>query len=350
MSGAVAPAQSIPFITLPNWVKAAAYCGFNIEPIFREHGIETDLVHLESATVSQQVMEQVIEVCVARSKRHHFPFILGETFAFEYLPEIETFLTTSSTLREAAKVFDWVRELVNPFIRVRLEERGTIAALVLDMGDGEDANAPTRPWFVEATFASVVKFGRALLGGRGEFKRLTFRHRRPRYAKQYEQFFRLPVTFGQAHDAVEIERAMLDQPLAGGFPALHQQAEYRVEQKLAQRPRRRTLADTVEDLFARKPALLGAGIEQVATELELGARTLQRRLRDEGLNFAELQGRIRCRQAMYWLERPVPDIETISEQLGFSDRRSFTRAFTRWAGVSPSAFRAKALSQPRRSP
>lgn len=341
MSGAIPQSQSIPFITLPNWVKAAAYCGFNIEPIFREHGIETDLVHLESATVSQQVMEQVIVACVARSKRHHFPFILGETFAFEYLPEIETFLTTSSSLREAAKVFDWVRELINPFIRVRIEERGPVALMILEMGDDAEVNTPAR-WFVEATFASVVKFGRALLRGRGDFKRLTFRHRRPPYAKQYEEFFHLPVAFGQEQDAVESDRTLLDQPLAGGFPALHQQAEFRVEQKLAQRPRRRTLADTIEDLFARQPALLGAGIEQVATELQLGPRTLQRRLRDEGLNFAELQGRIRCRQAMYWLERPVPDIETISEQLGFSDRRSFTRAFTRWAGLSPSAFRARA--------
>src|ERR671936_372287 len=90
----------IPFITLPNWVKAAAHCGFNIEPIFRELGIQTDLIHLESATV-------------ARSKGRHFPFVLGETFAFDYLPDLETFVTTSPTLREATRVFDWVRELIN---------------------------------------------------------------------------------------------------------------------------------------------------------------------------------------------------------------------------------------------
>ena len=40
----------IPFITLPNWVKAAAQCGFNIEPVFRELGIQTDLIHLEGET------------------------------------------------------------------------------------------------------------------------------------------------------------------------------------------------------------------------------------------------------------------------------------------------------------
>ncbi len=338
--GKIPDSQSIPFITLPNWVKAAAYCGFNIEPVLREHGIETDLVHLESATVNQQVMEQVIESCVARSKRHHFPFVLGETFAFEYLPEIETFLTTSSTLREAARVFDWVRELVNPFIRVRLDERGKTAALVLDLGE-DDEGGPARPWFAETTFASVVKFGRVLLRGQGDFKRLTFRHRAPRYAKQYREFFRLPVAFDQPHDSVEFDRRLLDLPLAGGFPTLHQQAEYRVEQKLARRPKPASLAASIETMFTRKPGLLGQGIDQVAAELELGPRTLQRRLHEDGLSFGELQDRVRCRQAMQWLEQPSPDIETISEQLGFSDRRSFTRAFTRWAGMSPSAFRGR---------
>ena len=104
----------IPFITLPNWIKAAGQCGFNIEPIFRELGIETNLINLETATVSRPLMEKVMDACVAQSRQQHFPFVLGETFAFEYLPDLSTFLTTSPTLRDALKIFDWVRELINP--------------------------------------------------------------------------------------------------------------------------------------------------------------------------------------------------------------------------------------------
>src|SRR3546814_17337050 len=82
--------QPLPFITLPNWVKAAALCGFNIQPVFDELEIETDLLHLEDATISRPLLEQVMTVCVARARDQHFPFVLGETFAFDYLPDIGT--------------------------------------------------------------------------------------------------------------------------------------------------------------------------------------------------------------------------------------------------------------------
>ena len=46
---------------------------------------------------------------------------------------------------------------------------------------------------------------------------------------------------------------------------------------------------------------------------------------------------------MKLLQDPAVDVEGVSERLGFSDRRSFTRAFTRWSGISPSAYRKRAL-------
>lgn len=331
----------VPFITLTNWVKAAGACGFSIEPIFRESGIQTDLIHVETATVPQHLLVQVMEACIARSRDRHFPFVLGETYAFDYLPDLETFVTTSPTLREAARVLAWVRELVNPMIALRIEERGDHAALVLNLEAGDEMSPKYKPYFAEATFASVVKFGRGLLRGQGDFSRLRFRHRAPRYAAEYRRYFQMPIAFGQAHNALELERRLLDVRLDGGYPALHQQAEVRVEQRLARRPRAPGLAAAIEEAYARKPALLMHGIEGMADELGVNVRTLQRRLADEGQRFAELQARMQYRLAIRYLEDPRADIETVSERLGFSDRRSFTRAFTRWSGVTPSAFRAR---------
>jgi AraC-like DNA-binding protein len=342
--------EPIPFITLPNWVKAAAQCGFNIQPIFRELGIQTDLIHLESATIERGLMEQAMEACVARARsqpgpqRQHFPFALGETFAFEYLPDIETFVTTSMTLREAVPVFVWVRELINPMLAVHLEEEGNSARLVLNFA-GLDPGTTPRPWFSETMFAAILKFGRVLKKDGDWVRQLSFRHPPPIYAEIYEPFFQAPVKFDEPRYAVEFERSLLDLPLDGGFPSLHEQARVRVEQRLKSLPRRGGLVAAIEQVLEQKTSLLGQGVESVAAELKLHPRTLQRRLRDEGESFVELCARVRYRLAQQRLSDPAQAIEEISERLGFSDRRSFTRAFTRWSGVSPSVFRKRPTSR-----
>lgn len=325
----------IPFITLPNWVKAATQCGFNIEPVFHELGIETDLIHLETATITMPTLEKAMVACVARARRRHFPFVLGETFAFDYLPDVETFLATSPTLREALRVFDWVRELINPMIKVSLDEEGETAALVLNLGEGR---TPALAYFTESLVASMVKFGRRLLNGRADYERLRLRYPAPAHAKEYARYFRFPVLFGQDRNALEFPRALLDQPLEGGFPALHQQAEYRVSRQLARMARPTGLVAAIEETCLQHPQLLGRGIGPVAGKLGLGPRTLQRRLQEEGHRFADVLARVRYRLAIRYLEQPGADVESVSEKLGFSDRRSFTRAFARWSGVTPSAF------------
>jgi len=331
----------IPFLTLPNWIKAAAHCGFNIEPIFREQGIATDLIHLETTTVNPSQLQQVMSACVARARNHHYPFVLGETFAFDYMPDIGTFLTTSSTLRDTLRVFDWVRELINPALNVLLEEHGDEAWLVLDLEGGDASPAP---YFTETTFASIYKFGRTLLGERALFGRLCLRHAEPPYAAEYRKYFGIEVVFDQPQHALVFPRGLLDVPLEGAFPALHRQAEYRVQRQLTSLPKSSapdSIISLIEQTFAQRPELLGQGIERMAEALSMHQRTLQRRLQDEGQGYAELQGKARFRKAADWLQQDELSIEAISERLGFSDRRSFTRAFTRWAGMSPSAFRSK---------
>lgn len=328
--------ERVSLITLPNWVKAAAVCGFSLAAVLEEVGIEADLLHAPSVTGKQ--VEGLMQACVERSKRRHFPFALGETFAFENLPELEAFLTTSDTLRESARVFEWLRLLINPHLRMRMHEEGAIASLRLD--PPAQAAAPrVFQWFVEATFVSVAKFGRALVQGRGDFRRATFRGARPPYAVEARERLDMPVVYGQVHNALEMDRRLLDLKLQGAFESLHRQAEQLVVRRLAERPPPPSIAVRLEHVMERRPRLLGQGIEQAARELDLHPRTLQRRLASEGVGFAELQAALRLRLAKAWLSDPALDIEAVSERLGFADRRSFTRAFSRWTGVTPSRFR-----------
>jgi AraC-like DNA-binding protein len=71
----------------------------------------------------------------------------------------------------------------------------------------------------------------------------------------------------------------------------------------------------------------------------MSARTLRRRLQEQGLTFDRLLEQIRLARAVSLLANPKMPVQRITEEAGYSDVRSFRRAFRRWTGQSPSDFR-----------
>lgn len=334
--------KPVPMFTLSSWIKAAAKCGFNIEPLFKEAGIKVDLIHLEEARVSPLQLISLLEQCVALSPDKYFPFVLGDTFAFESLPEFETMLTTSPTLREALAVADMARKVVLPWITLQLKEDTNEALLILGF-DMPEAILRTYGLplhlVVDAVLATLRKFARSLQGSQDGFMAVALKAKAQANAHMYEEFFGVPIRFNQPYNALVFEPRILDQPLEGAFPALHEQAQYLAEQRLGKELKRLGLAAEIEDSISKEPGLLALGMEEMAERLAMHPRTMQRRLKDEGDSYLHLQARMRHRLACTWLSDPKMSIEDISARLGFSDRRAFSAAFKRWEGNTPSAYR-----------
>ena len=80
-------------------------------------------------------------------------------------------------------------------------------------------------------------------------------------------------------------------------------------------------------------------IEHIAEELNLSKRTLQRHLRKNNSNFLALRDKVCFKHAMICLLEKQMSIESTARYLHFADRTSFTNAFKRWSGHSPSYFR-----------
>lgn len=78
---------------------------------------------------------------------------------------------------------------------------------------------------------------------------------------------------------------------------------------------------------------------RVARTLHVSVRTIQRRRAPAGTSFRDLTDATRCGLAEGYLLDPGVSIAEVSLLLGFSDQTSFTRAFRRWNGSSPGAWR-----------
>ncbi|MEO0442269.1 MAG: helix-turn-helix domain-containing protein [Pseudomonadota bacterium] len=99
------------------------------------------------------------------------------------------------------------------------------------------------------------------------------------------------------------------------------------------------VAGEVVDVLQKRIGREALNIEDVATDMNLSKRTLQRRLQQEVISFAALRDLVRFNKAIDCLLKKDMNIESTSNYLDFSDRTSFTNAFKRWTNLSPSVFR-----------
>lgn len=82
-------------------------------------------------------------------------------------------------------------------------------------------------------------------------------------------------------------------------------------------------------------------MESIAQHLHISPQTLRRHLREEGTSFQELKDQLRRDIAIYHLRRADLSLQQIAEQTGFSEPSAFHRAFKKWTGLTPGAYRAQ---------
>jgi AraC-like DNA-binding protein len=81
------------------------------------------------------------------------------------------------------------------------------------------------------------------------------------------------------------------------------------------------------------------GARDVASALNMSARTLHRRLTQEGTSFQQIKDNFRTALARHYLGRPELSIDAIATLMGFQDNSAFYRSFRKWTGMSPGEYR-----------
>lgn len=152
-----------------------------------------------------------------------------------------------------------------------------------------------------------------------------------------------PVTFNAPKNQVRIPRSELDLPSRGKDGQLLKLCVLQLERQLSHWAAGRE----AQDLAARVQKLMrsqlqeGTSLEHVARALRLSVRTLRRRLEATGVSFLELLERVRHETAIEYLTHSSDAVAEIAERVGYGDTSNFRRAFRRWTGQSPAAFRAR---------
>ncbi len=101
-----------------------------------------------------------------------------------------------------------------------------------------------------------------------------------------------------------------------------------------------TLEAQIERLILqRNPQRLQfPSIGSLAAELNISTQTLHRRLKSSGTSYQEIKDNMRREMAIKKLVEEELSVFEVSEIVGYSEPRSFTRAFKQWTGLSPRSY------------
>lgn len=190
----------------------------------------------------------------------------------------------------------------------------------------------------ECALASVTSLVRQIVGDAVAPREVTFRHDRPATDEAHRAFFGCPVTFSAPDDALHLGRDLVERPTLLGDEGLSAFFLARLDD-LRSRTAERSLLVDVRDAVADSLPDGQPSKSQVARRLGMSERTLHRRLAEEGESFQSLATQARRDAAESLLRAGTHNLAEVAFLTGFSDQTAFTRAFKRWTGQTPAAFR-----------
>ncbi len=199
-------------------------------------------------------------------------------------------------------------------------------------------NAAITPFLVEEVTAHLMNIGQAMLGTRTLLKRMEFEYPAPSYVADYRQLFNCPMQFSAPRNCIVCEASLFAVPLNTHNPLAQRQALEHLQRMAMRDPDTPDLIESIESVFRRNWES-PPNMAEIAKTLNLTERTLRRHLDQCGMSFQQIRAQMQERRARNLLESRHLTQSEIAEQLGFTDVRSFRRAFKSWTGKTPGDYR-----------
>lgn len=187
-------------------------------------------------------------------------------------------------------------------------------------------------------FAWLLQLARRGTGTQFTPLRVDFVRRRS-YATALQAHFGCPIRYGTAANAIVFRATDAERPFLTHNAELLALLAPQLDAELKQQHSQQSFAERVRAAIQQKMAGRRPRIDEVARSLHLSARTLQRRLQDDGSSYQKALEEARHQMARLYLRHSRLELGETAYLLGYEDVNSFVRAFRTWEGVPPAHWR-----------
>lgn len=205
-------------------------------------------------------------------------------------------------------------------------------------------------FFLETLALILIRWSSWMIDKKLLVARIDFTAPTPAQAQEHAHIFGCAPHFGQAENRISFATRFLNERVAQSPQTLSDFLAQAPVSLLSHYQRDTSLSAQVRQLLQRAAddADLGidqCGLEQVADQLHLTSQTLRRRLKEEGNSFQEIKDAVRCALAIHHLVRDDLPMQEIATKMGFSEPSVFFKAFKRWTGLTPGAYREREIAK-----
>lgn len=333
--------HSIPGIHALHLAEVCSRFGVAPRVLLAPSGLTEEALSLPDARIRIPELVVLVERARALTREPGLGFHVGLHMRIASHGYLGLAAMTAPTVRDALAVAIRFAPTRTSALSLRLDEEDDEARLVIvehaDLGPARDA-------FVFALLTGIWKIGNALTGlelaahgpSSGPASAdVTFTE--PPYFARFASIGPR-VRFEETSTCLRFARSLLERPLVTGDPAASRLTLQQCERELdALAPR---IASRVRALVFAQGGF--RSLEEVARTMHVSSRTLKRRLAEEGTSFRAVLDEARRAKAEELLRAPSRTLEAIASELGYADVASFSRAFRRWTGLAPGAWRKRA--------
>ena len=242
----------------------------------------------------------------------------------------------SSSLRAAFERLIRYLRVITEGVECRIEESDGEFS-VIHCFNKEVLNIPQ---IADAHIAILVALCRINYGQNLNPVSISFTHPAPEEPGGYFAFFRCPVIFDASDNRITLTQEVVDKRLLSANPLLAQLNDKVMINYLAKLEGDNIIERIKAIIIDQLPS--GTVTDsRVAEALYMSKRTFHRRLQQEETTFRIILNELRQELADKYIKDSSLNLNEISFLLGFSEISSFSRAFKRWTGSSPSAYKEK---------
>jgi len=205
-------------------------------------------------------------------------------------------------------------------------------------------NPQIQRFLCDSSVAGSYNLCKAFLGSEKAIHSVQFNYPEPKDLTPYHEIFSCPISFSHQCASVVLDLSYLTEVSDTANELMLRTAQQQCETLLKELKATESLTDKVLALLLATPEYC-FNQQQLAECLGMSSRTLRRKLSAESSRYQDLVDYALKEQASSYLNNTQWSVEQIAELLGYSDTSNFNKAFKRWFGMGPKAYREASVRE-----